>query len=237
MIGIRLADGKYYPVFDESERKRKRFVLTPANDNQQIVHVLFFKSDNDSFSDAQLLGSVNLDNIPPGLKDEREISIVIGLDDNDSLEVSARDESGGYEHQLILNTNPTNQEMIDNNLFDEDAFQLEEDLDLPMPEEFIGDKEDMETLHRQSAAGSDLDADPSADMDWDDNLSDSYVQNKKPLKPGIIAALVLVIAAALVLLSFLLFKLIQGEPIPPMEASRGLRLSMEFRAVVISLLA
>jgi hypothetical protein len=49
MIGIRLADGSYYPILDETQRLRKRMVLGPANDDQQEVHIQFYRDDSDAF--------------------------------------------------------------------------------------------------------------------------------------------------------------------------------------------
>ncbi len=208
MIGIRLADGKYYPVFDETRQNRRRFVLTPANDNQKSVHILFYRSDNENFDRPRLLGSVNLDNIPPGVKDERDISIIIGVDGQQNLEVSARDESGGEEHQLTINTHLENDDPTGDNGFDSD------ELNLPESGDFMGDREDLAELHETASHHGGII--PGEDPDLDSSMESSFIEPRKPFKAGIIAVLVLVLASTLVGLSFLIFKLIQGPVVPPM---------------------
>jgi hypothetical protein len=43
MIGIKLADGSFYPVLEEGVPKTKKLTLTTARDNQEIVHVVLVR--------------------------------------------------------------------------------------------------------------------------------------------------------------------------------------------------
>ena len=44
-IGLRLADGSFYPMFDEEFRGTKRVVLTTVHDNQTSVQIDIYKGD------------------------------------------------------------------------------------------------------------------------------------------------------------------------------------------------
>ncbi len=216
MIGIRLADGSYYPVMDETRKTRKRMVLGPANDNQQAVHIQFFRDDSDAFISPEYLGSVNLEHLSPGSKDEKNIAIFISVNDQDQLEVSARDEDGGDERQLILQTRA--EAMTDENLFAGDDFSLDDDVSLPDPGDFIGDKEDMEALHQEASLhGGSLGE--SEAPEWELSPDDQFSEpQRRGLKPGIVAALVLVACSVTVGASFLIFQLMRGSEIPPIDS-------------------
>lgn len=241
MIGIRLADGTYYPVLDESSHARKRFILTPAHEHQNSVHVLFYHAEDQSFSDPRPIGRLDLNQLAPADSvNEQEISISIDAQDDGKLNISARDEKGGTTREIMLNSIPDEE-----NIFSNQDFHPDDELSLPEPGDFIGDKEDMEALHREAAVrGGVLDTseqddgfgeyfDEGSEQSFD-NEQDSgnsygedeegfdnenhFVETRKGIRPGVLAALVLIFTAALIGLSFLIFSLMKGEPVPPLEA-------------------
>ncbi|AHC13699.1 Hsp70 family protein [Salinispira pacifica] len=243
MIGIRLADGTYYPVLDESSHSRKRFVLTPAHENQHSVHVLFYHAEDGSFSNPRPIGRLDLDQLAPAESvNEQEISIAINAQPDGKLNITARDEKGGTTREIILDSIPDEE-----NMFSDEEFHPDDDISLPEPGDFIGDKEDMEALHREAAAhGGVLEAPvpdngpqessfdemddmfqeedgyeggdeyPESDEEFD--AESHFVETRKGIRTGVLAALVLIFTAALIGLSFLIFSLMKGEPVPPLEA-------------------
>lgn len=65
MIGIRIADGSFFPVLEENSGRRK-IVLTAANKGQEKVRI-------DFLSDDYHLGSIFLD----GIKDDSDIELIM----------------------------------------------------------------------------------------------------------------------------------------------------------------
>jgi hypothetical protein len=217
MIGIRLADGSYYPILDETQRLRKRMVLGPANDDQQEVHIQFYRDDSDAFISPEFLGSVNLQHLSPKKKDEKNISIIISINESDELEVTARDEDGGDERQLVLQTR--GQGGADQNLFAGDDFSLDDDVQLPDPGDFIGEREDMEALHQEAAQGGGSLIE-NEEYEWDRGGETDFAEPaREGLGAGVIAALVLVAVSLTVGASFLIFRLLQTGDIPPIDSS------------------
>jgi hypothetical protein len=215
MIGIRLADGSYYPIFDETQKNRKRMILRPANDDQHEVHVQFYRDDSEAFGNPDFLGSVDLQHLTPGKKDDKNISLIISMTDDDELEVTARDEDGGEERQLILQTQTPGGGS--DNLFAGEDFSLDDDVSLPDPGDFIGDREDMEALHQEAAAhGGSLMEDEEYEWDRGDSLGISEPE-REGMNPGLIAALVLVACSLTVGASFLILSLLQTGDIPPID--------------------
>lgn len=217
MIGIRLADGSFYAILDETQKHRKRMMLSPANDNQQSVHIQFYRSSDESFEEHQFLGSVDLEGLAPSSKEEASISIVLGMNENNDLDVVVRDELGGLERQLILNTEGV--EQSSENLFTDGDFSLDEEFDLPEPAEFIGDREDMDELHRQAALH---DGELVSDYErpqWDDSSDRSFSDSEREgLKPAVLIAFVILAVSATVGLSFLIFHLMRSSDVPPIHS-------------------
>ncbi len=96
-IGIRLADGKFYPILEEGAASKKRLVVTTVKDDQPSVQIDVYRSGE--ASDAYI-GSLIIENIPPRPSGEPDIRLDLGLDDQDNLNAMAREESTG-EHQTL----------------------------------------------------------------------------------------------------------------------------------------
>ena len=47
-IGIKLADGTFYPILEEGVPAKKRMELTTVKDNQETVQVDLYRSENGS---------------------------------------------------------------------------------------------------------------------------------------------------------------------------------------------
>ena len=84
-IGIKIADGSYFPILEEGNSKRKRLVLTTVNDNQESVQIDLYKGQGEEFLDAVYVGSLLIENIVPGLKESSEIELKIGFDQAGNL--------------------------------------------------------------------------------------------------------------------------------------------------------
>ncbi|MCL2128446.1 MAG: Hsp70 family protein, partial [Treponema sp.] len=102
-IGIKIANGDFYPITGENTPVRKRLVLTTVHDRQGSVQIDLFRSISKSMMDAQYIGSLVVENIRHKPKGEPSIEMVISCDDSGNITAEAYDldiASGGEHHIL-----------------------------------------------------------------------------------------------------------------------------------------
>ena len=56
-IGIKLADGSFYPILEEGTAKTYQLDLTTVKDGQTKVQIDLYRSESGSMEDAQYVGS------------------------------------------------------------------------------------------------------------------------------------------------------------------------------------
>ena len=74
-IGIKLADGSFYPVLGLSEQVRKKLVLTTARDNQETVQIDLYTGQGELADQTQYVGSLTIEKIQPAPRKEPEIEV------------------------------------------------------------------------------------------------------------------------------------------------------------------
>ena len=99
-IGIKVADGSYYPVLEQGFTGRKKLVLTTAKDNQTRVQIDLYRGNGSSLTQARYLGSLIIENIPPAAQGEPEIELSIALDVDGQLSAEASDTSTGESQRF-----------------------------------------------------------------------------------------------------------------------------------------
>ncbi|MGA2974019.1 MAG: LysM peptidoglycan-binding domain-containing protein [Spirochaetia bacterium] len=99
-IGIKVADGSYYPILEHGFRGRKKLVLTTVKDNQNKVQIDLYRGNGSSLSEARYIGSLLLENIPPAAKGEPEIDLVIGVDAEGRIDAEASDARTGESQRF-----------------------------------------------------------------------------------------------------------------------------------------
>lgn len=123
-IGIKIANGEFYPVLEEGSSVKKRLVLTTVHDGQRSVQIDLYRSDSRSMADASYIGSLVVENIAEKLKGEPSIELVIGSDGTDELRAEAvdldADESGNRQQLSVLL-----QSMEDGETYEVPDFELE----------------------------------------------------------------------------------------------------------------
>jgi len=102
-IGIKIANGEFYPIMDESSSIKKRLILTTVHDNQPSVQIDLYRSATGVLPDAQYIGSVVVENIKPRSKGEPSIEMVISSDSNGEIIADAIDLDTGAngEHYVL----------------------------------------------------------------------------------------------------------------------------------------
>lgn len=101
-IGIKIADGSYYPVLAEGFTGTKRLTLTTVKDRQDRVQIDLYRGDGHTLENAQYIGSLIIERIPPAAQGEPEIELVIGLDAGGELTAEASDRSTGESQTFSI---------------------------------------------------------------------------------------------------------------------------------------
>jgi hypothetical protein len=91
MIGIKIADGSFFPILEEDKAAKKRLVLTTAHDVQTNVQIDVYKSSSMSMNDASYIGTLLVENILQKKKGDPSIELVISYDANGELSATAYD--------------------------------------------------------------------------------------------------------------------------------------------------
>ncbi len=121
-IGIRLADGKFYPILDEGTVVRKRLIVTTVKDDQPSVQIDVYSSTGGVAADAYV-GSLIIENIPPRPSGEPDIRLELGLDEDGNLNAFAREEATGEHQTLEVSLKALSEE----DTYDIPDFDLQED--------------------------------------------------------------------------------------------------------------
>ena len=109
-IGIKIADGTFYPVLSENDPRKKRFVVTTVKDNQENVQIDLYRSSEKTLQNADFIGSLLIENIVPAPKGEPEIEITLGTDVEGNLTAHAREPTSGSDQTFeasLMHLQPT----------------------------------------------------------------------------------------------------------------------------------
>jgi len=102
-IGIKIANGEFYPIMQENSSIKKRIILTTVHDDQPSVQIDLYRSPANAMPDAQYIGSLVVENIKPKPKGEPSIEMVISSDSNGEIVAEAvdLDTGAGGEHCVL----------------------------------------------------------------------------------------------------------------------------------------
>ncbi|MCL2765098.1 MAG: LysM peptidoglycan-binding domain-containing protein [Treponema sp.] len=102
-IGIKIANGDFYPIMEENSSIKKRLILTTVHDDQPSVQIDLYRSQQGTMPDAQYIGSLVVENIKAKPKGEPSIEMVISSDNNGDIVADAIDLDTGAngEHYVL----------------------------------------------------------------------------------------------------------------------------------------
>ena len=134
LIGIKLADGSFFPVIEHDVPQRKRVVLTVAREGQTGVQIDLIRRDGDI---EQYVGCLVLEDLAEGV--ETEIELVVGLDDERNVDAKISDKGGEQYQSFSVNLDkisaPESYSLPDDNPIefssDIDGVDTFEDIGLP----------------------------------------------------------------------------------------------------------
>jgi nucleoid-associated protein YgaU len=112
-IGIKLADGSFYPILEEESPAKKMLDLTTAHDNQTTVMVDLYRSETGTMEDAEYVDTLQIDNLIAHPNGEPDLSFNISLDENNKLSAEINDpESGEHSGTTITLVSRTLEERM-----------------------------------------------------------------------------------------------------------------------------
>lgn len=76
--------------------------FTTAEDNQTSVEIQILQGEREMAADNMLLGTLELDGIPPMPRGQAQVAVTFAIDANGIVSVSAKDEITGVERQVTV---------------------------------------------------------------------------------------------------------------------------------------
>lgn len=117
-IGIKLADGSFLPIMDETAGTSEMLELTTVHDNQLYVQINLFKQD-DELPEPHYIGSLIIEDIQPQKAGEPTLELHLILDDAKQLSAKVIDVDSGSTQTLQVSLGTFSE-----NIFDDADFSL-----------------------------------------------------------------------------------------------------------------
>ena len=129
-IGIKLADGTFYPILEEGKPDNKRLELTTVKDNQETVQVDLYRSETNSMDDAEYVDSLQIENLIARPNGEPTLAFDISLDENDNLSAKICDPESGEKSDIaikLVNRGENERSSVPNFDLNTDTLEMNED--------------------------------------------------------------------------------------------------------------
>jgi nucleoid-associated protein YgaU len=218
-IGIKIADGSYYPVLEEDFTGSKRLTLTTVKDGQDRVQIDLYRGEGHTLGHAQYVGSLVIENIPPASQGEPEIELILGIDAAGELTAEASDRSTGESQVFTTGIRA----LAEGETYEEPEFEVE-------PEAAGGEG----ATEAETEEGLDLEAGGRTEtFDEVPLTGDTYpvssadrrrvplhhrAPGKRSASPALVALLVVLAVVLLAAIGYLVWRLVWGPPIPALSS-------------------
>ncbi len=148
-IGIKLADGTFFPIMDDDFSASETLELTTVRDNQRSVQINLFKKEDDA-SDPLYIGSLIVEDIQEKAAGDPTIELQLALDEDKNLSAEAVDKDSGSRQALKVSLETFADQAFDDLDFDLSSETADADIDLSASNTNIDD--DFGTQHEFSAS-------------------------------------------------------------------------------------
>lgn len=101
-IGIKLADGSFYPVLNEGAPSERLLELTTAHNNQTKVMVDLYRSELSSMEDAEYVDSLQIENLIEHPNGEPTLTFTVSIDENNKLSAKMVDNETGLQSNATI---------------------------------------------------------------------------------------------------------------------------------------
>lgn len=99
-IGIKLADGTFYPLLEEGSPEKKTIDLTTVMDNQTKVQVDVYRTETGTLENAEYVDTLEITNLNPHQNGEPTLCLAIDVDENNELSAEIRDLETGKKSEI-----------------------------------------------------------------------------------------------------------------------------------------
>lgn len=158
-IGIKLADGSFYPVLTEGTADKKELNLTTVKDDQTTVQVDLYRSESGTMEDAEYVDTLEIKHMKKHPNGEPDIALDISLDENGELNAELHDPETGKDSSTTVSlvsrtleqrseqsdvTMATDTDLnLDDNTLADDDFDLDASLNSNTEQETFDSDEDI----------------------------------------------------------------------------------------------
>ena len=94
-IGIKLADGSFYPIMEDGVPQKKLMELTTVQDNQTTASIDLYRSESGTMEDAEYVDTLEISELVPHPGGETSMSFTLQLDENNMLSAEIADPESG----------------------------------------------------------------------------------------------------------------------------------------------
>lgn len=101
-IGIKLADGSFYPVLNEGAPSEHLLELTTAHNNQTKVMVDLYRSELGSMEDAEYVDSLQIEDLNEHPNGEPTLTFTVSIDENNKLSAKMVDNETGLQSNATI---------------------------------------------------------------------------------------------------------------------------------------
>lgn len=192
-IGIKLADGTFFPILDEDALSEQSLELTTVRDDQESVQINLFKQVDGA--EPEYIGSLIVEDISTGRAGDPTINLKIKLDEEKNLSAEAVDEGSGSHQSLRVSLKNLDEASLEGMDFDFASLDSSSDFKSGDDDYFIKESDDLsfdESLESQ------------ADSQLYDNEEKPEKKKKMPL--WLIIIIIILCITALVFAILLLTK-------------------------------
>ncbi|MFP4374953.1 MAG: Hsp70 family protein [Spirochaetaceae bacterium] len=233
VIGIKIADGSFFPVLERSHTGKKKLVLTTVNDEQESVQIDLYQGENGSMEGAEYIGSLVVSNIQPAAKGDPEISLVLGIDAEGNLTATATDAATGEYESLSVSLESFEEEpyMLPDFQLDEaeqlNDFSVDEDFGEPFEELEEGSAEPAAEEAFSAGASTEASTAPTGPRGAPEDAEEAPIAYSRPAEEArprrrghllLFAGFMILSLAALAFLVYFIFRMLRGPELPPLEA-------------------
>jgi len=218
-IGIRLADGRFYPILDDDATARKRLVVTTVKDDQPSVQIDVYRSADEG--DAYV-GSLVIENIPPRPSGEPDIRLDLALDDEGKLSAFAQEEATG-EHQALT---VSLRSLAEEEKYEIPDFDFQEDEDLALSTDAFPETEETTGADFSfDESTADTRGEPAADIDFAEpaeapgrQAREEPEEARRRVSPGLVGILAAIATALILVAAFFIYRCTADRPAEPPTA-------------------
>lgn len=221
-IGIKIADGSYYPVLEDDFTGTKRLTLTTVKDGQNRVQIDLYRGEGRTLDRATYVGSLTIENIPPAPQGEPEIELILGIDADGELTAEASDRSTGESQVFTTGI----RRLAEGETYEAPEFEVETEA----PEaEAAAEAETGGGLERKAGTAEERgtfdevpltgDAYPVSGADRRRTALHHRAPAARPARRAVTVLLVVLAVVLFAALGYLVYRLVCGPPIPPLWPS------------------